>query len=85
MADFSNWDIEKHHDCKQKEQGGCTHRIRMHKCKNQEEVYNGVRSEIIGATYFSHGGKKNSFEKESKAADKPQNKEKPQKEDKRIG
>ena len=71
MANFSNRDIEKHNYSKQKEEGSRTHRIRTHKCKNQEEVYDGVCSEIIRAAYFSHGRKKNSFEKEGQTTETP--------------
>jgi hypothetical protein len=57
----------------------------MDKGEDQEKVYNSVCSEIIRATYFSHCRKKNSFKKESKAAEISQKKEKPQEIDKKIG
>jgi len=57
----------------------------MDKGKDQEEVYKSVCSEIVRATYFSHCGKKNSFKKESEAAQKSQKKEKSQNRDKKLG
>ena len=57
----------------------------MDKGKNQEEVYKSVCSEIVRATYFSHCGKENSLKEESKAAKKPQKKQKPEKRDKKLG
>jgi hypothetical protein len=57
----------------------------MDKGEDQKEVYNSVRSEIIRATYFSNWKKKNSFREESKAAEKSQNKQKPQEGDKKSG
>ncbi len=57
----------------------------MDKGEDQEEICNDVCSEIIRAAYFSNWKKKNSFREESKAAEKSQNKQKPQKGDKKPG
>ena len=85
MANFPKRDIKKHNYRKQKEEGNRTHKIRVHKCKNQEEVCNGVRSKIIRAAYISHGRKQNSFKKECQTAESSQNEEKPKEKDKRFG